>query len=89
MRALLIALLLLASASRASAQLDPMRSKAYALRVVLHLAPHRLFTPLFQEQLQSDLRDQLRLSVAGCAASKRGSSGVRAMRFSLGHCTPN
>jgi hypothetical protein len=28
-------------------------------------------------------------SVAGCAESGRGNSGVRAMAFSLGHCTPN
>ncbi len=67
MRPLCIALLLLASAAPASAQLDPLRGKAYALRVVLHLVPHRLFTPLFQEQLQSDLRDQLRLALGPLA----------------------
>jgi hypothetical protein len=67
MRALLTTLLLLASAGPASAQLDPQRDKPYALRVVLHLAPHRLFTPLFQEQLQNDLRDQLRLALGPLA----------------------
>ena len=62
-----IAVLLLVVAGPASAQLDPQRDKPYSLRVVLHLAPHRLFTPLFQEQLQNDLRDQLRLALGPLA----------------------
>ncbi len=44
------------------AELDPHTKTPYQLQVVLHIAPSRVFTPLFQEQLQRDVKNQLRLS---------------------------
>ena len=42
-----------------SAALDPGTKKPYQLQIVLHVGPNRVFTPLFQEQLQRDLANQL------------------------------
>src|SRR5262245_44225584 len=42
--------------------LDPELKSPYQLRVVLHVAEQRMFTADFQNQLESQLRDQLRLT---------------------------
>ena len=55
-----IGLLLLLS-SRAQASLDPETKKPYQLQIVLQIASNRAFTPLFQEQLQRDVQDQLKI----------------------------
>lgn len=47
----------LCGSSRAA--LDPEVGKPYQLQVVLHVAPHRLLTPVFKDQLQRELRDSL------------------------------
>ena len=44
------------------AQLDPNTKKPYQIEVVLQIASNRVFTPLFQEQLQRDVQNQLKLS---------------------------
>lgn len=46
-------------ASGAKAALDPEIDKPYTLQVVLSLAEHRVFTPLFREQVERDVRDNL------------------------------
>jgi hypothetical protein len=48
--------------SFAQAELDPGLKTPYHLRIVLHVAEHRLLTPTFQERLEHELRDHLRLS---------------------------
>ena len=55
----LLAMLLCTSSTRAA--LDPETKKPYQLQIVLHVAANRVFTPLFQEQLQRDLSNQLKL----------------------------
>jgi hypothetical protein len=55
----LLLLALLTSNSRAA--LDPETKKPYQLRVVLQIASSRVFTPLFQEQVQLDVQNQLKI----------------------------
>jgi hypothetical protein len=52
------------------AQLDPEANKPYQLRVVLSVADHRMLTPSFQKQLESDLQAQLRLAFGKLADVK-------------------
>jgi hypothetical protein len=47
--------------------LDPRLEQPYELHVVLHVAEHRVLTPAFQEQLQRQLRDYLRLTLGKLA----------------------
>jgi hypothetical protein len=51
----------------ARAQLDPELDKPYRIQVVLHVADNRFLTPIFQEQLQAELRDRLQLSLGALA----------------------
>jgi tetratricopeptide (TPR) repeat protein len=51
----------------ARAQLDPELDKPYRLQVVVHVAENRFLTPIFQEQLQGTLRDQLQLALGPLA----------------------
>ena len=44
------------------ADLDPEPNTPYQLRVVLSVAEHRMLTPAFQKQLETDLKAQLQLS---------------------------
>jgi tetratricopeptide (TPR) repeat protein len=44
------------------ADLDPGLKKPYELHVVLHIAEHRALTPVFQDQVQRELRAHLRLT---------------------------
>ncbi len=44
----------------ARAALDPETKKPYQLQVVLQIGSNRVFTPLFQEQLERDLANQLK-----------------------------
>lgn len=60
-RLLLILFITLALAPCAHAQLDPATKKPYHFEVVLQIGANRVFTPLFQEQLQRDVRNQLKL----------------------------
>jgi hypothetical protein len=53
--------LLLFLSSPAQASLDPETKKPYQLQIVLQIASNRAFTPLFQEQLQRDVQDQLKI----------------------------
>jgi hypothetical protein len=53
-------LVLLAPSVRAD--LDPGLTTPYHLRVVLHIADNRFLTPIFQEQVERELRDHLQLS---------------------------
>jgi hypothetical protein len=52
----------LSAASPARAELDAGAKTPYVLRVVLHVADNRLLTPLFQQQLENELRDNLQLT---------------------------
>ncbi|MBY0524126.1 MAG: PspA/IM30 family protein [Gemmataceae bacterium] len=45
------------------AALDPEVKKPYHLQVVLRVAPHRLLTPVFKDQLKRELRDSLQASL--------------------------
>ena len=45
----------------ARAALDPETKKPYQFQIVLHIDASRVFTPLFQEQLQRDLANELKL----------------------------
>jgi hypothetical protein len=47
--------------------LDPDLKKPYNLQVVLHVADNRFLTPLFQEQLERELRDHLHLTFGALA----------------------
>jgi len=49
------------------AQLDPELDKPYRLQVVLLIAENRFLTPLFQEQLQRALQDDLRMRLGALA----------------------
>src|SRR5438270_12603026 len=51
----------------ARAQLDPELDKPYLFQVVVRVAENRFLTPIFQEQLQGELRDQLRLELGPLA----------------------
>jgi hypothetical protein len=53
--------------SPAHAALDPEAKKPYQLQIVLHIGANRLFTPLFQEQLQRDLANHLKLAFGNLA----------------------
>src|SRR5438128_2014385 len=44
------------------AALDPQLKNPYHLQVVLHIAENRFLTPVFREQVERDLGDQLRLA---------------------------
>jgi hypothetical protein len=59
--------LCLCGSSPARAELDPGLQKPYELHVVLHVAEHRALTPTFQEQVQRQLRDHLRLALGKLA----------------------
>lgn len=43
--------------------LDPEADKPYDLQVVLHIADHRLFTPVFKEQVRRELHDILQAAL--------------------------
>jgi hypothetical protein len=65
MRATLLLALLPALVGAQAPQAAP--KPPYHLRVVLHVAPHRSLTPLFQEQLRRELGDRLRLALGPLA----------------------
>ena len=52
---------LFAGSLPARAALDPEMKKPYQLQVVLQIGSNRVFTPLFQEQLQRDVRNHLQI----------------------------
>ena len=64
-RKVILAFLLLASP--ASAALDPGLKTPYQLRLVLHIADNRFLTPIFEEQMERELRDLLQLSYGALA----------------------
>src|SRR5688572_30423237 len=64
---ILAGLAVLALAVPARADLDPEADKPYDLHVVLTLAEHRVFTPVFRDNLERDLRDSLRTAFADLA----------------------
>lgn len=68
MRSPAIALLvLLGAAAPAHAVLDAEANKPYQLQVVLHVADNRALTPLFQQELERALGDQLRQAFGALA----------------------
>lgn len=67
LRILCPCLLLLAACSPAGAALDPEVDKPYQLQVVLLLGEHRVFTPVFREQLERELRDNLQTALGSLA----------------------
>src|SRR5262245_54253002 len=56
-------LTLVVSCVPARAALDPEADKPYDLHIVLHFAEHRVFTPVFRERVERDLRDYLRTAL--------------------------
>jgi hypothetical protein len=58
-RSLLLLPALLCFAAPARAALDPEVAKPYQLRVVLHIADHRLLRGIFKDQVQRELQDSL------------------------------
>src|SRR5439155_8322904 len=48
--------------SLARADLDPGLKQPYHLQIVLHIADNRFLTPIFQEQVERELRDHLQLA---------------------------
>src|ERR1700726_4351742 len=62
-----IVLLGLCVTGTARAQLDPELDKPYRLQVVVHVADNRFLTPIFQEQVRRNLRDQLQISLGALA----------------------
>ena len=71
MRSAVLALLALVTlALPAGAALDPELTKPYHLQIVLHIADNRALTPLFQEELQQALSDQLRQTFGALAEVK-------------------
>src|SRR5579859_5265366 len=48
--------------SGAHADFDPGLNQPYHLQIVLHIADNRFLTPIFQEQVQRELRDHLQLA---------------------------
>ena len=63
---LTLILLFVCSAS-ASAELDPQTKTPYQLQIVLAITSNRVFTPLFQEQLEHDLGNRLKLDFGALA----------------------
>ncbi len=63
--AVLLGLVVLAAP--ASAQVEPQLKVPYNLTVVVHVAAHRSLTPLFQEQLEREVGNQLRLALGALA----------------------
>ncbi len=61
-RCMLAALFLAVGTGPAHAALDPETKTPYQLQVVLHVAENRFLTPLFQDQLERDLRVHLQQS---------------------------
>lgn len=59
---LLALLLALVGSAPVRAELDAGTTRPYRVQVVLHVAPNRFLTPLFQDQVRRTLRDQLRLT---------------------------
>jgi hypothetical protein len=51
----------------ARADLDADAKKPYQLQIVLHIGANRVFTPLFQEQLQRDVQNQLKIAFGDLA----------------------
>lgn len=64
---LLAAVCLIVVPESARADLDPQTKTPYQLQIVLSIAPNRVFTPLFHEQLQRDVQNQLRLTFGDLA----------------------
>jgi len=58
---------LIASPSPGHAALDADAKKPYQLQVVLHVGANRIFTPLFQEQLERDIANRLKLAFGDLA----------------------
>jgi hypothetical protein len=54
-------------ASPGAARFDPESHKPYELQVVLHMANHRLLTPVFQNQVERQLRDSLQAALGDLA----------------------
>ncbi|HZZ77506.1 MAG TPA: hypothetical protein VFE62_03245 [Gemmataceae bacterium] len=59
--------LLAFAASTARADLDAQVKTPYQLKVVLRIGANRVFTPLFQDQLQRELGNQLKISFGDLA----------------------
>jgi hypothetical protein len=59
--ALALTLVFLTTSSQARADLDPETKTPYQLQVVLSVGGNRVFTPLFQEQLERDIASRLKL----------------------------
>ncbi|MCS6853009.1 MAG: hypothetical protein NZ700_17775 [Gemmataceae bacterium] len=51
----------------AQAALDPEVRTPYRLQLVVHFAPHRLLTPVFQEQVRRELRDAMQAALGRMA----------------------
>src|SRR5437870_4297070 len=66
-RSVLAVIVMLLCADLSPAALDPETKKPYQLQIVLHVAANRVFTQRFQEQLQRDLANQLKLVFGGLA----------------------
>jgi hypothetical protein len=64
---LLFSALLLLAGSPARAALDPEVAKPYQLRVVLHVADHRLLRGIFKDQVQRELQDSLQAALGSLA----------------------
>src|SRR5262245_38287619 len=47
--------------------LEPGFDKPYRLQIVLHIAENRFLTPVFQDQVERDLRDRLQLDLGALA----------------------
>ena len=58
---------LILSASAVWAGIDPETTKPYQLRVVLHIAKHRLLTKVFQDRVRLELRDSLQAALGDLA----------------------
>jgi hypothetical protein len=68
MSRLLIGLMaVLLSTGPVAAQLDPEMNKPYRLQVVLHIAKHRLLTPVFRQSVERELRDSLQAALGDLA----------------------
>ena len=53
-----------------SAALDPETKKPYQVTVVLHVAKHRLLTPVFRDRVESEIRDGLQAALGDLAEVK-------------------
>ncbi|MBI3822161.1 MAG: hypothetical protein HY289_05710 [Planctomycetes bacterium] len=62
LRAQIMVLLIALTGSTARADLDPETKKPYQLQIVLRVGGNRVITPLFQEQLQRDVQNQLKIA---------------------------